>query len=239
MLEARKSLWFEKIFSFYNRNLFKRRFHSLQVSGLDNLRAKDPEIPLVVFANHSSWWDGLAAFEISRAARLDSYIMMEEKQLKKLQLFRKLGAFSVIRENPREAFKSLNYAVELLKNDCRRTLWIFPQGKIESNDLRPLKFYRGLSRIVEKIGRCQVACCAMRYEFLSEFKPQIFIKIGLLEIITADRNFKTEQKTSEFENTLARILDEMRSQIEVKDFEGYRDILEQRSEKQGIENIER
>src|SRR5215210_7489129 len=101
MLEANKSLWFEKIFGVYNRNLFKRRFNSLQVSGLNLLKEKEDKTPLIIYANHSSWWDGLVAFQISFQCGLDSYIMMEEKHLKKLRLFRKLGAFSIVRENAR------------------------------------------------------------------------------------------------------------------------------------------
>nr|MBA3694670.1 acyl-phosphate glycerol 3-phosphate acyltransferase [Acidobacteriota bacterium] len=106
MLEAKKSRWFEKVFQIYNRNLLKRRFHSFRVLGLDSFVNVNSSI---IYANHSSWWDGLVAFEISKALRVDSFIMMEEKQLRNLFLFRKLGAFSVVRENSRQAVKSLNY----------------------------------------------------------------------------------------------------------------------------------
>ena len=118
MLKANKSAWFEKIFAVYNRNLFKRRFHSLHVSGMEFLDKKDAEIPLIIYANHSGWWDGLVVFEICRQAKLDFYVMMEEKQLKNLFLFRKLGAFSVVRENARKAMESINYAVELLEQSA-------------------------------------------------------------------------------------------------------------------------
>ena len=107
MLEANKNHWFEKLFTVYNRNLLKRRFHSFNVSGLDFLKNRDSRIPSIIYANHSSWWDGLIIFEICRKLNCDFYVMMEEKHLENLPLFRKLGAFSVIRENPREAVKSI------------------------------------------------------------------------------------------------------------------------------------
>ena len=115
MLTAKKSAVFERVFAVYNRNLLNRRFHSLNVCGLENLTERNAQLPLIIYANHSSWWDGLAAFEISRAARLDSYMMMEEKQLKKLFPFRLLGAFSVVREkapskrNGKSFFSCLHY----------------------------------------------------------------------------------------------------------------------------------
>ncbi|CAN5684964.1 lysophospholipid acyltransferase family protein [soil metagenome] len=224
MLEAKKSAWFETIFSIYNRNLLKRRFHSLQVSGLDFLRDKNAEIPFIIYANHSSWWDGLIAFEISRKAKLDSFIMMEEKQLKNLFLFRKLGAFSVVRENPRTAVESVNYAANLLKK-TDRTLWIFPQGEISPNDARPLKFYNGLSRIIGKIGEVFVISLAMRYEFLGEFKPQIFVKIGSPELFKTSSDCKSKKMTEIMKSRLTNLLDELKTDITSKNFSKFKRII--------------
>jgi 1-acyl-sn-glycerol-3-phosphate acyltransferase len=209
MLEANKSLWFEKIFAVYNRNLFKRRFSTMRVAGLENLEKKKNEIPLIIYANHSSWWDGLVAFEISKLAKLDSYIMMEEKQLEKLFLFRRLGAFSVVRENAREAFESVEYAAKLLNENQERTLWIFPQGEILPNDLRPIKFYNGLGHIIKKTKNCSVCALAMRYEFRGEFKPEIFVRIASISLISADSDFNprvcTDSLAAELEKTMEHL----------------------------------
>ena len=224
MLEAKKTAWFEMVFAVYNRNLLKRRFHSLQVAGLDFLREKDAEIPFIVYGNHSGWWDGLVAFEIFRQAKLDAFFMMEEKQLKNLFLFQRLGAFSIVRENGREAIKSINYSAELLKKSGG-TLLIFPQGEIFSNDARPIKFYNGLSRIIEKIGKVYVVPMAMRYEFLGEFKPQIFVNIGLPELIKIDSNFIPKEKTNDFAECLTTNLDKLKSDIVSKNFNRFEKII--------------
>lgn len=224
MITARKSVWFEKIFAVYNRNLFKRKFHSLKISGLSYPADKEKEIPSIIYANHSSWWDGLLAFEISRAAQLDSFVMMEEKQLKKLFPFKYLGAFSVVRENPREAVKSINYAGKLLKENPDGSLWIFPQGEILPNDIRPLNFYNGMSRITEKIENCLVFPAAFRYEFSGEFKPEIFVKIGKPKKINS--KIDSRKQTASFEIHLTQILDEMKSDIFTKNLSDYRNIIE-------------
>jgi len=225
MLAAKKSVWFEKIFAVYNSNLIKRRFNSLQVSGLDFLTARDKNIPLLIYANHSSWWDGLVAFQISREANLDSFLMMEEKQLRKLPLFRKLGAFSVVREKPREAVKSINYAAEILRKKTNRTVWIFPQGEIFPNGIRPLRFYNGLAKIIEKVGSCYAVPAALRFEFAGEFKPDIFVKIGKPKIFGSGQNFTANEITAFFENELTETLDTMRTQILKKKTESYQKIF--------------
>ena len=221
MLEAKKAQWFEKIFQIYNRNLLRRRFHSFRVLGLDNFVKVNSSI---IYANHSSWWDGLVAFEISKALRTDSFIMMEEKQLRNLFLFRKLGAFSVDRENPRQAVKSLNYAVNLLKEKSLRTLWIYPQGEILPNDLRPLHFYNGLARIIERVGDCSAVPLAIRYEFLNEYKPEIFVKIGESENYN-NINYNSKKLTRNFESRISKMLDELKNDIASRNLAEYKKIF--------------
>lgn len=213
MFEANKSRFFEKLFSTYNRNLLKRRFHSLQVSGLDFLLTRNIRFPLIIYCNHSSWWDGLVAFLISREKGLDSFVLMEEKHLRKYPLFRRLGAFSVDREKPRKALESINYAGTLLREAENRTLWIFPQGEILPNDSRPIRFYSGLSKIIERIKSCSATSLSIRYEFLGEFKPQIFVKIENPEIYEVDENYRPKKMTDIFADRLTKNLDELKSDI--------------------------
>ena len=225
MLEAKKSKWFENIFAIYNRNLLKRRFHSLTVSGLDFLKNKNPQVPLMIYANHSSWWDGLVILEILRRYTYENYVMMEEKQLKKLFLFRKLGAFSVVREKPREAIKSINYAANLLKVNTNRTLLIFPQGEILPNDIRPLKFYDGITKIIEKVGKCSALPIALRYEFLGNFKPEICVKINAPEIFENILHIETKVITQKLCEKLTETLDELKTDVISKNIDIYEKII--------------
>lgn len=225
MLEANKNRLFEKIFSVYNRNLLKRRFYSLQASGLDHLLNKHINTPLIIYCNHSGWWDGLIAFQISRETGLDSFVMMEERQLKNLFLFRRLGAFSVIREKPREALKSIDYAANLLAENSKRTLWIFPQGEILPNDLRPIKFYNGLAKIIQKVGNCSVISLSIRYEFLGEFKPRVFVKIEVPELILAEAGFNIKHLTVKLTENLTRNLNSLKSDIIDRNFDNYKSIF--------------
>ena len=221
MLEAKKSQWFERIFQIYNRNLLKRRFHSFRVLGSENFVKVNSSI---IYANHSSWWDGLVAFEISKVLRADSFLMMEEKHLRNLFLFRKLGAFSVVRENPRQAVKSLDYAANLLKEKPFRTLWIFPQGEILPNDSRPIHFYNGLARIIERVGDCITVPLAIRYEFLKEYKPEIFVKIGKSENFN-NTDFNSKKLTRNFEGRISKTLDDLKTDVISRNFANYQKIF--------------
>lgn len=225
MLKAKKSAWFEKVFALYNSNLLKRRFHSFRVSGLNHIREKNLHLPTIIYANHSSWWDGLTAFQISSKLKLNSFVMMEERHLKKLPLFRKLGAFSVVREKPREAFKSIVYATNLLKVNSQRTLWIFPQGSILPNNSRPLKFYGGLSKIIKQVGNCQVFPLAIKYEFLKNFKPELIVKIGEAEIFGNGSSLNSDQYTEQLEAMITSLLEKLNRHILNNNFNEFENII--------------
>lgn len=213
MLTANKSIWFEKLFGIYNRNLLKRKFHSCRVQNLEALISGDENIPLIIFANHSSWWDGLIILEILKRGNFDSFVLMEEKNLTKFRFFRKLGAFSIIRENPQSAMRSLNYAAEILNDGKNKTLLIFPQGEIQPNDKRPLEFFNGLSLLIEKSKKCVTVPCAIRLEFLGHFKPEIFVRFGTPKVRSQILKYDRKALTGNLQNELTRNLDLLKSDI--------------------------
>jgi len=225
MLTAEKSHGFEFLFSIYTRNLIKRRFHSLRISNLKELSRRSLDMPLIIYANHSSWWDGIVAFEIGRKCKLSSFFMMEERHLKKFFLFRGLGAFSVVRNNPREALKSIDYAAQILKKNVGSALWIFPQGEILSNDFRPMVFFNGVSRIIEKVSKVQLLPVALKYEFFGNFKPEIIAKAGKIEIIPVDESFQSKQNTEFLAVKLERLLDVLKNEIAAGKLDEYEKII--------------
>ena len=224
MLSARKSPWFERVFAAYNRNLLCRRFEGVRVAGLEHLRARAHDAPLVLYANHSSWWDGLVVFQLSRVAGLEQYAMMEEKQLREYPFHRRLGAFSVVRGDRRAALRSLEYAGELLRG-TERALWIFPQGETLPNDTRPLRLYSGAARVVARVGACYAAPVAFRYEFLEDFRPHVFARIGALESFHVGQMFNAKAVTRDFTTHLTDTLDQVRADILHARFDDYKEIV--------------
>jgi 1-acyl-sn-glycerol-3-phosphate acyltransferase len=220
MLKAAKSSWFESVFALYNRNLFRRRFNSVRVQGIGQI--SEDSGALLLYANHNSWWDGLVAFEISRRAGLDAYVMMEERQLSKLRLFRKLGAFSVVRENAREAYRSVEYAAELLREGS--AVWIFPQGQIVPSERRPLGFYPGISAVLEKALPCATVPVAIRYSFKGEYKPDIFVRIGRTEIVETVPEGR-RLLTTTLEKSLEREVEQLSGNLCDDDLDSYCDLL--------------
>ncbi len=225
MLEAKKNFLFEKFFVIYNRSLLKRRFRCIKVSGLKSFEERNPSLPLIIYANHSSWWDGLVILEVLSNFMFDKYVMMEEKQLRKLWFFRRLGAFSVVRENPLEAVRSIEYSVKILTEKINRTLLLFPQGEILPNDIRPLHFFNGLAKIIEQTGTCLTCPLVIRYEFRGNFKPEIFIMIGEPRVFEFVDKTARKKVTGELEAQMSVYLDRLKSNLINNNFDNFKKIL--------------
>lgn len=227
MLTARKNRLFELLFAVYNRNLLRRRFNGLRVRGFEYMRCQataEDGVPMLIYMNHSSWWDALAPVYVARCAGVEWYAMMEEKQLIQFPFFRSLGCFSVVRENPRAARLSLDYAARLIEG-TNRAVGIFPQGDTLPNDVRPLAFYSGAAHVARRLKTVRLMPLAMRYEHLADFRPEIFVRIGEPETLTGHEKIDVKELTARLAERLTREVDAMKRDIIEQNFEGFEEIL--------------
>lgn len=157
------------------RNGFARvRVHTEGLPGIH-------DDPLVIYLTHSSWWDAYMLFLISERLLPNprqNYIMMEAKQLRRYRFFRWCGAFSIDRHHPDDSARSLDYIANRLIEQRGRLLWIFPQGKIIHPDLRPLRLYPGIARVVQRVGSVTLWPMALRYEFRGEQRAEALLRAG-------------------------------------------------------------
>lgn len=142
------------------------------------LRGTLPEgpAPLVVYANHGSFWDGFVAHQLCRAGGWDGYCMMEERMLARYPFLAWLGAFSIRRRDPRATLETFRYARRLLAAP-RSAVFMFPEGELRPVPTLPLHLERG----VEVLARLADARCvplAIRYVFLEDERPDVLLAIG-------------------------------------------------------------
>jgi 1-acyl-sn-glycerol-3-phosphate acyltransferase len=219
MIPAKKNKLIGGIFAFYHRRLLKKHFYAVHLSGSQNLDVIDNTKPVIMYANHSNWWDGFIAYYLTNSImKKDDYLMMDIEQMKKYSFFKYIGVFSVDRNVPAEAVRSINYAAELIGNSDK-FLWIFPQGEMTPQDKRPLKFFTGISKIAEKTGMVNLVPVCFRYEFLMEQRPEVFISIGTPVLYNGkSNNDLTENLRSSLESQLDKLRDDVTCG-ELKDFQ--------------------
>ena len=177
MIAANKNGLLDSFLYVYFRWLTRRNFHTIAIRGIENLENVPADRPVLLFCNHTNWWDGLLIYLLTRQMpQKAGYCMMEEKQLKHYRFFTWLGAFSVDLSSPLRSAASLRYAQRLLEKK-ETAIWIFPQGRI-CRPSDPIEVKAGTEYLAKGAPRSLLIPVAMHYGFFREDRPNVLIEVG-------------------------------------------------------------
>ncbi|GLF90241.1 hypothetical protein Saga11_15000 [Bacillus safensis] len=169
------------------------------------------KLPVLYLANHSSWWDGLIIFLLTeKVSELDHYMMMEEKQLKQYAFFRKLGAFPVHKENLKSVKQALMTAQKNMQDGG--AVWLFPQGRIIHQDMRPLELEGGASFLVRQFEQVVVKPVTLHYTFNQFQKPTVSVVFGE-EALVSGGALRSKEVTHMLSNLLETQLNAHQAQV--------------------------
>ena len=182
MIKAKHHPIVHNFFKLYVPYIIRRNFHRVHVSG--NYQEKNK--PILVIANHISWWDGFwTVYLILKVFHRKFHFMMLEDQLRKVKIFSLTGGFS-IKKGSRSVIETLKYTIELL-SDNRNLVLLFPQGKITSLYDRSIHFEKGLERIIKEVnGKVQIFFQANLIDYFSHKKPSLFIYLKECDRLNPD-----------------------------------------------------
>lgn len=164
--------WFlYPFFVWYARMRMKRHFKKIVISG----NVSDSNLPVLIIANHFSWWDGffIALLNVEKFHK-KFHVMMLEEQLKKNWFFQHTGAFSV-RKNSKSIIESLSYSAELLQNP-ENLVTYFPQGRFESVNQGELHFEKGVEWLLKNLkNEVLVIFVANQVDYFEWARPHLFM----------------------------------------------------------------
>lgn len=180
------------------RGYFKRHFHGVRVAGAERFvaagaadAASGEDAPLLVYANHGSWWDPMVS--ILLAERLmggrQHYAPMDAAALERYGILKRVGIFPVEMKTARGAVQFLRTGEEIVRGGG--VLWVTPQGQFMDARVRPLVFKPGLAalaaRVAASTGRCRVMPLAIEYPFWDERLPECLLEFGeAVDVITGE-----------------------------------------------------
>jgi 1-acyl-sn-glycerol-3-phosphate acyltransferase len=175
VLPAKPNLFIQGWFNWYCRFALRKFFHRVHLFG--NVPF-DPKRSTIYVVNHASFWDVIAVnFLIHSRRRQPIYCMSDIVQMRRHPFFRRVGAFSVDRTNPRDGLRAIAYAADLLnRSPC--SVVMFPQGKIEPADQRPIRFERGIARLMDRCPDATVVMVTLRYEFWLDQRAELLMDLS-------------------------------------------------------------
>ncbi len=188
---SRFTLWF---FRRIVRGYFRRHFRAVRISHAGNLSAQTHG-PLIVYANHSSWWDPMVQNIL--AAQLlpqrEHFAPMDADALERYGILKRIGVFGVEMKTARGAATFIRTGLAILKSGG--VLWITPQGRFADPRQRPLGFKPGLAALAARVpGGCTVLPLAIEYPFWDERLPETLLHFGEPVVIGGESAEVIERK---------------------------------------------
>ena len=135
--------------------------------------------PLVVFANHPGWWDGVAFMLLSVGLfpKRRMFTPMDKASLDKYAFMRRLGVFGIENGTPRGAVAFLRTAEQVLAAPDRM-LWMNAPGRFADVRERPVPIAPGMTRLPEMAPDALFIPLALDYPFWTERKAEMLCAFG-------------------------------------------------------------
>ena len=213
----------------YFYGMLEKRFHGLYYKGKEKFYTqKDPNTPIILFAPHHNWWDGIVGYNIcNRIFKKEIRIIIEE--LNRFPLIRRGGAFSVNKKSPLASMPALKYAVESM-GDPNNILYIFPEGIIKPPNHRPFELQSGMTYIAEKTakkyGKVALMPVAVNYSFLRDNRPEVLIEFGDIIHLNDGEKIDRHEYTHAMGKVLEKLCDKQIDDIHNASFKGYQALFQ-------------
>lgn len=200
MIKEKHNQAYIRFFDLYSTLMLKRHFRRIRLIG----KVPERNVPILMIANHFSWWDGFLQYQINKNnLHRRFHVMMLEEQLQKYRFLRRVGAFS-IKKNSRGIVESLKHCVDILQ-DPANILLLFPQGQIQTMHTRDFKFEKGLEFILARVDKVQVVFNINLVDYFSDKKPELSIYFEECPIAKCGKSIDIQTAFNEFaERGIAR-----------------------------------
>lgn len=160
------------------RPWMRRRLDGVHVRGAGNA-AWVPAMPLLLVANHVSWWDGFLLREVHRRVRPGAplHVVMSARELRRHPYLGLLGAVPLerTRVGPRRLLDALAARVDA---HPEAVLGYFPQGRLWPSHRRPLEFSRGAAWLAGRLSPLAVVPVGLHLQPLARPAPAAFVSVG-------------------------------------------------------------
>jgi 1-acyl-sn-glycerol-3-phosphate acyltransferase len=161
--------------------------------------------PLLLIANHTSWWDGFLLRDVQRALRAGCplYSVMTAQELRRNPFLRRIGAVPIEQGSAGSMLGLLRTLQRAAHEQPGMTVSFFPQGRILPAWQRPLGFRRGVELLVRALQPCWILPVGIHVEPLNRTSPTAFVATG--SILRGDATLRAHDLEDAVREQLDRI----------------------------------
>ncbi len=161
----------------------RRKLHRIHLAGLPPAGTSlNPTRPLILVANHVSWFDGFLLREVQRRGRPQAlfHTVMLESELRANPVLKALGGLGFDPERPmglRSVVRDLAGRADRTPGAAASVVAFFPQGRIYPSFREPLGFRPGVRLLMRGLAPCTVLGVGMHLEPGNTVAPQAFLHV--------------------------------------------------------------
>jgi 1-acyl-sn-glycerol-3-phosphate acyltransferase len=168
------------------RPWLRRQLHAIELRG-GTARAliaepgrddASPPPPLLLVANHTSWFDGFLLREVHRRIRPAAPLrsLMLSRELDRAPILRWIGGTGFTPERPLSLRGALREIEPLRESGV--CVSYFPQGYIYPASRRPLGFHAGIDWVARQLAPCDLLPVGLHLEMTNRTRPTAWIVVG-------------------------------------------------------------
>lgn len=175
---ARRSPRLFRMFGWYARRYAARHFHAVRVSRSGPV-PEFPDRPVIVVANHPSWWDPLVALILAGAMpeHREHYAPIEAVGLSQYPFLARVGFFGFETGTTAGAARFLRTSLAILDRPAS-VLWITAQGEFVDPRERPTRLRPGIGHLAHRLKDAILLTVAVEYPFWNDRCPEVLIWFG-------------------------------------------------------------
>jgi 1-acyl-sn-glycerol-3-phosphate acyltransferase len=200
-----------RVFDLFFAPWRRTRLQTAPILGLPGVVGVAKDRPLVIVANHTSWWDGFLLRDVHLALRGSApmHTVMMASELRRQPFLHLLGAMPLQAGSSSSLLRCLRTLRTATRKQPDTSLLFFPQGRIWPSWRRPLGFQRGVELFLRSLAPCYVLPVGLHIEALNRVAPTAFVTLGRI------RRFPEEpQDAAALERSVESLLDSLTSLLQ-------------------------
>lgn len=180
-------------------------------------------LPLVVYGNHSSWWDPMLAVFLARhfLPHRQHYTPTSAATLRRYPILGKIGLFPTESHSAAGIAHFLRTSEAILKQGS--VLWIRPQGRFADTREHPLRFTPLLALLAQRMPGLTLLPFATEFTYWDERLPEALVRFG--DPVMIGDNHAPDAVTHELERALATTMLELQHASTLRDASQFHTLL--------------
>lgn len=160
----------------YGYLLFWRFLDGVYVRGLWRIRELARERPIILAANHTTWWDGIFTLMLHHWLRVDGRFLVAADSAESMGFIGTFGGIGVETSTLAGLTSALEEAAAHLDGPGRSVL-LFPQGRFRAPGVRPLELQRGV-KLLQRWSDAPIVPVSITMAFLDTHLPAAILTLG-------------------------------------------------------------